>query len=65
MEHFLTGEFAVKGIAGILPLSASGSQKYCVKGDISHSSILVLVVYAVLLYLIGVYELQGNEINNS
>lgn len=62
---FLCGTFfslenlpgVVKGIVGILPLShASGSLRNIVlKGTFSHSSILVLLVYAVLLYFIGVY----------
>ena len=62
---FLCGTFfslenlpaAVKSIIGILPLShASASLRSIVlKGSFSHSSILVLAVYAVLLYIIGIY----------
>lgn len=61
---FLCGTFfslenlpvAVKAIIGVLPLShASTSLRSIVlKGNFSHYSIVVLLAYAVLLYLIGV-----------
>lgn len=62
---FLCGTFfspenlpgAVKAIVGILPLShASASLRSIVlNGSFSYSSILVLTVYALLLYIIGIY----------
>lgn len=62
---FLCGTFfslenlpsAVKSIIGILPLShASASlRSIALEGRFSYSSILVLAVYAVLLYIIGIY----------
>lgn len=62
---FLCGTFfslenlpaSVKAVIGVLPLShASVSLRSIVlKGDFSHSSILVLLIYAVLLYLAGVF----------
>lgn len=62
---FLCGTFfslenlpgVAKEIIGILPLShASVSLRNIVlKGDFSHNSIFVLLVYAVVLYFIGIY----------
>lgn len=62
---FLCGTFfslenlpaAVKSIIGILPLShASASlRSIALEGSFSYSSIIVLAVYAVLLYIIGIY----------
>lgn len=62
---FLCGTFfslenlpgTVKTVIGILPLShASTSLRNIVlKGDFSQSSILILVIYAIILYFIGVY----------
>lgn len=62
---FLCGTFfslenlplAVKTIIGLLPLShASTSLRSLVlEGSFSYSSIIVLAVYAVLLYIIGIY----------
>ncbi len=62
---FLCGTFfslenlpgVVKSIIGILPLShASASLRSIVlKGKFSSSSIIVLLIYAVLLYVMGVY----------
>lgn len=62
---FLCGTFfslenlpvAIKSIVGLLPLShASTSLRSMVLGgSFTHSSILVLTVYALLLYIIGVY----------
>lgn len=62
---FLCGTFfslenlpvVVKSIIGILPLSHASTslRNIALNGNISFSSILVLLAYAVLLYILGVY----------